>query len=505
MSIDYCCHIPFGCSLPMDNPHAVSVSFPTLQNVIDYEEGELLAHSKMLSGYPRFFVNQYVKQLIEYVRKKHTISDDKIILGIASVHAKNVLEALTNVIFSYIEEDENIFLIIEKEDQKLSYYKNSIRNTGLLISSRQAEASLFKLGQIAAIFEEESFKKNAQTEVKSVLSQAYEVDGDNILLTNSGMNAFFAAFQTVLDSCKVQGRDTVVQMGWLYLDTIEIIEKHSPNTYLHIDISNKIQLETWLIDNHAKVACVITEVTTNPLIQCVDLPWLSNLCKKYNIVLIVDTTIATPFNIDVLPYCDIAVESLTKFASGGADILMGAIVLNPKSELIKNYREVFQKWIIPPYEGELSRLAFQIQGYQQRVEKIAQNTLDLYNYLKEQPFIKTIYSVFNPDFAQNFEAIKKSKNAVPGLLSIVFDKELAHYYDVLALAKGPSLGTTFTLAMPYVYLAHYDYLKTETGRNKLKAYGLNSELLRLSVGLEPVDKIIEAFEKLKKATINVKI
>jgi len=65
------------------------------------------------------------------------------------------------------------------------------------------------------------------------------------------------------------------------------------------------------------------------------------------------------------------------------------------------------------------------------------------------------------------------------------------------MAKGPSLGTEFTIAMPYVYLAHYDYLKNEAGKQKLISLGINPNLLRISVGIEPIDKIIAAFENLK--------
>ncbi|MCZ8198401.1 MAG: hypothetical protein O9267_12420 [Flavobacterium sp.] len=52
---DYFQHIPFGDSLPLQNPHAVSVSMPFLQNVIDYEEGNEAAIEVMKSCYPRFF------------------------------------------------------------------------------------------------------------------------------------------------------------------------------------------------------------------------------------------------------------------------------------------------------------------------------------------------------------------------------------------------------------------------------------------------------------------
>lgn len=65
-------------------------------------------------------------------------------------------------------------------------------------------------------------------------------------------------------------------------------------------------------------------------------------------------------------------ESLTKFASGGGDILIGAIILNQHSALIQHNIEQFHQWIIPPFEGESCRLGFQIINYEQRVKRIAQ-------------------------------------------------------------------------------------------------------------------------------------
>jgi hypothetical protein len=58
------------------------------------------------------------------------------------------------------------------------------------------------------------------------------------------------------------------------------------------------------------------------------------------------------------------------------------------------------------------------------------------------------------------------------------NKDLASYYDKLDIPKGPGLGTEFTLAMPYVYLAHYDKVRTPAGRDELMRRGIHPELLR---------------------------
>lgn len=142
------------------------------------------------------------------------------------------------------------------------------------------------------------------------------------------------------------------------------------------------------------------------------------------------------------------------------------------------------------YHLSLSRLAKNIEGYEDRVRTISENTKRIIDYLDKSPAVAEVYSVLHARSNKNFLKIRKHPDALPGLISVVFDKELSFYFDKLNLPKGPSLGTEFTLAMPYVYLAHYDMVRTSDGRKELMRKGLNPELLRISIGIEPVEEII---------------
>ena len=77
-----------------------------------------------------------------------------------------------------------------------------------------------------------------------------------------------------------------------------------------------------------------------------------------------------------------------------------------------------------------------------------------------------------------------------GLMSFVLrDKEkAAQVYDALPVAKGPGFGTNFTLVCPYTLLAHYHEL------DFARRAGVDSSLIRVWVGLEPVEDIIAAFD-----------
>jgi cystathionine gamma-synthase len=288
-----------------------------------------------------------------------------------------------------------------------------------------------------------------------------------------------------------------VQLGWLYLDSIDIIKKRSDENFLFVNIHQKEQFENWLAENHQKVANIISETVSNPILQCLDLPWLSSLCKKYEIGLILDHTMASPFCAEALPYCDIAVESLTKFACGNANILMGAVMVNENSPYQDQIKSEIEKYTLKPYLLDCQRLAFEMQEYEVRMQKISKNVSQVYDYLKTQDFVEKIYSVYEENSWQNFQKIRKNNNHI-GLITVIFKKPLAQCYDALNFSKGPSLGTEFTLAMPYTYLAHYDLLQTEEGKKFLEEAGLDARIIRISVGIEPIEDIINEFEKIKR-------
>jgi cystathionine gamma-synthase len=78
------------------------------------------------------------------------------------------------------------------------------------------------------------------------------------------------------------------------------------------------------------------------------------------------------------------------------------------------------------------------------------------------------------------------------MLSFTLKTPLAEFYDAVRLPKGPSFGMKNSLISPFIYIAHYDLVKNAAGRAELAANGIDPELLRLSIGSEPVEDIIAA-------------
>ncbi len=488
--------IPVGVPLPLNNLHAVSVSLPTMAGVIGYEENEYDVIRQMQSGYPRFFMNKLVEQLALYLRKKNQIPDEIETLPLMSYKALEIVNRHFNTSFNFLEEGGCIFLLIGRDYTRLQEIRDFIRHTGILLSSRKAEDILFEEGviykkQIEAVFEQ----TGAANAIKANLCNAYGAGSiSNVFLCSSGMNAVYAAFEAVIRFNGNTEQQTILQAGMLYLDTMEIIRKYSHESFIITQVTDIDLLEKRIVTDHRTIGAVFTEIPNNPLLECPDLPRLYELCRKYGILLVVDSTIGTAYNLNILPWCDLAIESLTKFACGQGDVLMGAVMVNPASRISGNVEELLSPNIVDPYSRDISRLARSIGGYEERVRKVSANTKSILGYLEKSPAVNELYSVLSPGSTENFLKIRKHPDALPGLISVVFDKKLSCYYDKLNLPKGPSLGTEFTLAMPYVYLAHYDKVKTSEGRAELMQKGLNPELLRISVGIEPVEEIIGALK-----------
>lgn len=76
-----------------------------------------------------------------------------------------------------------------------------------------------------------------------------------------------------------------------------------------------------------RIIALHTEFPSNPLLRTADLPRLRQLADKHNFLIVVDETIGTFANVEILPYVDIAVSSLTKIFSGDCNVMGGRYVI----------------------------------------------------------------------------------------------------------------------------------------------------------------------------------
>ena len=374
-----------------------------------------------------------------------------------------------------------------------------LQNIGGFLSSREAEDRLAESAPGPAPGREEPFVGDARGEVLRHLGPLFAGASDeDLLLANSGMNAVHAAFRAVNDLQASKGRTGWVQLGWLYLDTIAILRKFtaSPADYIHVpDAMDLAALERLLAERGPKIAGLVAEVPTNPLVQTPDVAALAALCRRHSIKLILDPSLASAFSVDCLPHADLVVTSLTKYTGNEGDVIAGLVAVNPAGPDAGFLRKRVAILVEPPYPRDLARLAAQIGNTRQVLSRIEESTPKVAAFLSSHPAVRTVHWALEPASRANYLRVARSPGATGGMISFTLRGELAAFYDRLRLPKGPSFGMRTTLICPFMYLAHYDLVTTAEGRAELRANGLDPDLLRLCVGTEPADEIIGALRE----------
>ncbi|KAL9597952.1 MAG: hypothetical protein Q9179_004091 [Wetmoreana sp. 5 TL-2023] len=212
-----------------------------------------------------------------------------------------------------------------------------------------------------------------------------------------------------------------------------------------------------------RVQSVWCECASNPLLRTVDLNRIRSMADKYGFQVVLDDTIGSFANVDVMGVADIVVTSLTKSFSGNGDVMGGSIVLNPISPFYETMKDTLSRKYRNELHGadavklEYNSRKFLPPNYQDRMR------LD------------------SPEFTPGFG----------GLFTLEFESETAAstFFNVLEIHKGPSLGVCVTLAQPYV--------QTVFARDKQWAasYGLSETIVRISVGLEDEKLLGRAFRR----------
>jgi cystathionine gamma-synthase len=364
-----------------------------------------------------------------------------------------------------------------------------------LLSSREAEDYLLRVGELTTAQPEAAFEGYAPGRVKNAVAKAFgHVTSDDVFLACSGMNAIYATFRIASQLQQARKRTVWIQLGWLYLDTIAILKKFTPSPerdYVFVsDVFDLPALRQIFAERGHEIAGVITEAPTNPLIQTPDLVAIHELCRSHGAIFIADPTIASPYNIDVLPHCDITVNSLTKYAASEGDVIMGAVVVNPESPYAADFRRQLPGRLEPVYTRDVGRLAAQIGDYEAVVARVNQTAPAVVEFLRQHPRVKNLRWSGHPDSRENFLRLARTPDAIASMISFTVDGPLADFYDRLRLPKGASFGMKITLVCPFIFLAHYDLVSSESGRATLRANGLDAELVRLSLGCEPAEDII---------------
>lgn len=494
-------HLPLGQRIP-PSVHGVSCSLPTMRDVIGYEEKDPETLRHLSSGYPRFVVHPYVVELSRHLADTLGLGGQTFWLA-SSARAADALLAQLGT--GQRVAHEGLHGVVHPTQADLyARAKAWLQHTGSFLSSRDAEDHLVRLGLLREPAPEKAGPADARGAVAAVLRRAYPSIGDaDLILSHTGMSAFHAAWRAVSALQAGRGRTVWIQLGWLYLDTTALMRKFaaSPGDFVQLpDVHDLGALEAAFARHAGRVAGVVTETPTNPLGQTPDVPALAALARRHGARVILDPTYVSPFNVDVLPYADVVVNSLTKYAANEGDLIAGAIVVNPAGPDAAALRTACAATAEPLYVRDLSRLAAQIGDYEAVIARTNATAARVVAFLQAHPAVRQVYWSLQPGSREHYLRIARGPGHIGSMISFTLKGPLADFYDRVRLAKGPSFGMKTTLLCPFIYLAHYDLVTSEEGRAVLAANGIEPELLRLALGCEAVEDIIEALREALDAT-----
>lgn len=312
----------------------------------------------------------------------------------------------------------------------------------------------------------------------------------------SGMAATTAVLQLFESGDKVLISENV------YGGTFRVIDKIFRPFGLTYEIVNTTDLEALERAITKNVKAVFIESPANPLMTVTDIQAVGELTRRYNKYLIVDNTFMTPYLQKPLTLgADIIVHSATKYLGGHSDLIAGLAVVK-EEELAKRlyFIQNATGGILQPFDSFLLIRGIKTLGV--RMERHQENAIKIANWLEQDTDVKNVYY---PGLQSDPGYIIQQKQANgPGAM-IAFELkdgiDIGKFYEGLKLiALAESLGGVESLICHPSSMTHASI--PEEIRRKV---GITDALIRLSVGIEDGDDILEDLKRaieLAKGNVN---
>ncbi|MFS0861653.1 bifunctional cystathionine gamma-lyase/homocysteine desulfhydrase [Fredinandcohnia sp. 179-A 10B2 NHS] len=259
-----------------------------------------------------------------------------------------------------------------------------------------------------------------------------------------------------------------------------------------IDTSNLENIEKEIRSN---TRAIYIETPTNPLLKITDIKGASLIAKKHNLLTIVDNTFSTPYwQTPISLGADIVLHSATKYIGGHSDVVAGLVVVNTK-ELGEELHFVQNSTggVLGPQDSWLLIRGIRTLGI--RMEEVEENTLKIVEYLQKHPQVKKVYYP-GIESHPNHSIAKEQAKGFGGMVSFDVGSEdkadqLLNKVKYFTLAE--SLGAVESLISLPAKMTHASIPPAR--REEL---GITDGLVRISVGLEDIEDLIEDIEQALK-------
>jgi O-succinylhomoserine sulfhydrylase len=342
---------------------------------------------------------------------------------------------------------------------------------------------------MAAAFEDDTLDVNIYSRfsnpsvdefVKKVTLMEGAEDG---IATATGMAAVFSSFMTFLSA-----GDHIVSASAVFGSTHAILTKYLPKwgiEFSYFDM-NKPETIEGLIKKNTKLLYV--ETPSNPGLDIIDLKLVADICKKHNILFIVDNCFATPAVQQPIKYgADLVLHSATKFMDGQGRVLGGVVV--GKKDLIKQMYLFIRNTgpSMSPFNAWV--LSKSLETLYVRMNQHASNALYIAKKLEGHPSLSWVKYPFLESHPQ-YKIAKNQMSNGGGILTFELKSGLEGGRNFLNnlkwLSMTNNLGDSRTIASHPASTTHSKLTEEER-----QAVGITPGLIRLSVGLEHPDDIVE--------------
>ena len=284
--------------------------------------------------------------------------------------------------------------------------------------------------------------------------------------------------------------DEILSINDLYGGTYRLFTKIFEDfglKFRFVGMENAGQIQEYITSN---TKLIWIETPTNPMMNIVDIEAVSKIAKKNNVLLAVDNTFASPYLQQPMDLgADIVMHSATKYLGGHSDVVMGALVVRDKELADRLYFiQNASGAVCGPQDSFLVLRG--LKTLHVRMQRHCENGRAIAEYLAGHPKIEKVYW---PGFEDhpNHEIAKKQMKDFGGMLSFVtkgndFDEAIRIVENLKVFTLAESLGGVESLAGHPASMTHASIPKEEREKT-----GVVDSLIRLSVGIEDVEDLIE--------------
>lgn len=239
-----------------------------------------------------------------------------------------------------------------------------------------------------------------------------------------------------------------------------------------------------------KTKLIWAETPTNPLMNIVDIQTVASIAKKHKVLLCVDNTFASPYLQNPLDLgADIVMHSATKYLSGHSDVIQGCLVMN--DEKLRDDLFFIQKSTgAVPGPQDCFLVLRGIKTLHVRMQRHCENGAKIAHWLRNNPKVSKVYWPGFED-SSGYEVAVRQMRDFGGMISFELKTDTATELNrVLTATKlfalAESLGGVESLINHPATMTHASIPREERVRN-----GLSDNLIRLSVGIEDVQDLID--------------